>query len=441
MEGTHDIYYFAYGSNMCEAEVAKSEGKFRTIGAARLDDHRLAFTRRSRTWQAGVADVVRSKGLSVWGVLYAIDETALRSLDVREGFHGINSTDNAYDRHTLTVCLVQKKLTIQAVTYVVHDKEVNEVPPSVDYLDRLITGAREKNLDEDYVNFLVELGKEPRSNFRQGRLVKPTSSRDGARGTPIVRVPVGSSGFKHGLLCAIQHANRTALAVAILSPDVSDDECEIDQSIRASLNVKSRFAFGFFVHLSQTSKRPNHWWVFQPRALTLPLHRPAMLDSEKNICILNRGNIGLMGIQEGSYVTITAARRAANGTTIVRSISRRVFCGSDVKLHQPDNIDLPYPTAQKFYLDLDGRLALGLSRDDDGVPVLIEPKMSRVFLENIVRYGVTLLVGLLAIQPLVDILRSSMGWSQLTGVFLTGAIAISTTFAITILDLRSRVRY
>jgi AIG2-like family len=281
----------------------------------------------------------------------------LRSLDLREGFRGVDATDNAYVRRTLAVHTVGSAQTVQASTYVVQERSDAEIPPSLDYLDKLIAGAKENNLDVDYVNFLMELRSESTSGFRCGCLVIPTRSRAGARGKPIVRVPICSTEPQRGRMCSIQYGNRIALAVAIPSRDVRPNECEIDQSIRASLGLKSRFAFGFFVRLTQTPRRPNHWWVFQPRALTLPLHRPSMLDSEKNVCTLNRGNIALMGIPEGSYVTITAAKRAPDGTVIVSSISRRVFSGSEVKLHQPDNRDFPYPTAQKFYLDLDGRLA------------------------------------------------------------------------------------
>ena len=434
------IRYFAYGSNMHGDEMVKAGGRFEKIGVARLDDYRLAFTRRSKCWGAGVADVVESKRLSVWGVLYSIDEVALSGLDHKEGYKGPDANDNAYVRQWVTVCLAGGP-QFQALTYVVTEKLKDELAPNPEYLERLVSGALQNNLDKDYIAFLQAIGQETDSDFRRGVLVKPTTTRQGARGTPIIRVSEQVGQFKQGRLCAIEYGKRTALAVTIRCGDVAANECELDQSIRTSLAAKSRFTFGFFVRLSQTDEHPNHWLVFQPRTLALPLHRPSILDSEKNICILHSKNIALMGVQEGSYVTITAAGRTPTGRYVVRKITRRVFSGSDAKLHQPENEELPYPTAQKLYLDLDGRLALGLSRDDDAAPVLINPTMSRVFLENIMRYGITLLVGLLAIQPLVDVLRTTMCWSPITGALLTGTFAIGMTCVLTIFDLRSRVHY
>lgn len=61
--------YFAYGSNMDEEVMQACCPAHRFFGAARLDDHRLAFTRRSVRTETGVAYVVPDTGQAVWGVL------------------------------------------------------------------------------------------------------------------------------------------------------------------------------------------------------------------------------------------------------------------------------------------------------------------------------------------------------------------------------------
>ena len=51
--------YFAYGSLLDEAEMIKTCSDFKLIGKACLPGYRIDFTRYSRKWGAGVADIVK----------------------------------------------------------------------------------------------------------------------------------------------------------------------------------------------------------------------------------------------------------------------------------------------------------------------------------------------------------------------------------------------
>ena len=77
--------YFAYGSNMDEGEIRAHCPSARYLGAALLQSHRLAFTRRSIRSASGVADVLAAPGQEVWGALYELDEKDLDALDAKEG--------------------------------------------------------------------------------------------------------------------------------------------------------------------------------------------------------------------------------------------------------------------------------------------------------------------------------------------------------------------
>ena len=68
------MLYFAYGSNMDWDQMRTRCPSAAFVGIARLPDHRLAFTRFSKTRKCGVADVVPAKGQSVWGAVFSIDE-------------------------------------------------------------------------------------------------------------------------------------------------------------------------------------------------------------------------------------------------------------------------------------------------------------------------------------------------------------------------------
>lgn len=121
--------YFAYGSNMASADGF--------IRPARLDGHRLALTRRSIRWQAGVLDIVVAEGRHVWGALYEVPDLA--RLDEREG------AGFAYRRVDVELDLGER-----AVAYEVIDKETVEVAPAPEYASLVLTGARERGLPEEW---------------------------------------------------------------------------------------------------------------------------------------------------------------------------------------------------------------------------------------------------------------------------------------------------
>ena len=140
--------YFAYGSNIEDLVV---EGRHvRCLGVARLDDHRLAFTRRSVKTGSGVADVLASAGEAVWGVLYELEPSDAAVLDRKEG------AGWAYVRRPVRVDTVDGQ-AVDAFLYTVLDKEFREVPPSNAYLSRLLTGARRRGLPDLYLRKLERL--------------------------------------------------------------------------------------------------------------------------------------------------------------------------------------------------------------------------------------------------------------------------------------------
>jgi gamma-glutamylcyclotransferase len=147
--GVMTIKYFAYGSNMDEEVMQACCPTHRFIGAARLDDHRLAFTRRSVRTGTGVADAVFDRGQTVWGALYELDPEDLRKLDRKEG------SGWAYEQQRCRVHLFADGSEQDSITYTVLQKEREEIPPSRAYLKRLITAARRRGLPEQYIASLT----------------------------------------------------------------------------------------------------------------------------------------------------------------------------------------------------------------------------------------------------------------------------------------------
>jgi cation transport regulator ChaC len=144
------VAVFAYGSLMCAAELRGTCPSAQPLGRARLDGYRLAFTRLSRKWRAGVADIVRSDGDAVWGVVFTVPASEMDGLRAREGA-GVG----AY--REIDVRVVADCGELRARAYEVVDKEPEHVPPAAAYVDLMIAGAREHRLPVRYAERLSAL--------------------------------------------------------------------------------------------------------------------------------------------------------------------------------------------------------------------------------------------------------------------------------------------
>lgn len=130
---------------MLSAQLAAWGTVHRAVGPAELPDHRLAFLRRSIRWKAGAADIVSAPGESVWGVLWELPLGA-RELDVKE------SAGDAYRRRPVKV--IVDGAPVRAMAYEVIDKHPHELPPAPEYLDLMVSGAREHGLPDDWLKRL-----------------------------------------------------------------------------------------------------------------------------------------------------------------------------------------------------------------------------------------------------------------------------------------------
>jgi hypothetical protein len=137
--------YFAYGSNMASSQLIAWGTAHRALGPAELRDHKLAFLRRSVRWKAGAADIVYSPGESVWGVLWELPFGAAE-LDVKE------SAGKAYRRRPVKVVLDGER--VEAMAYEVIDKQPHELEPRPEYVDLMVSGAREHGLPDEWVERL-----------------------------------------------------------------------------------------------------------------------------------------------------------------------------------------------------------------------------------------------------------------------------------------------
>jgi len=140
------ILYFAYGSNM-KLEQMESRSKVISHTTAVLRDHRLVFNKVSKkNPREGFANVVKSEGSVVEGVLYLLDDD-ISKLDKSEG------VPNHYTKEFMTVERMDGTV-LEALVYVANPTRTSEnLLPSREYVEKLMENKR---LSKDYIKLIKE---------------------------------------------------------------------------------------------------------------------------------------------------------------------------------------------------------------------------------------------------------------------------------------------
>jgi gamma-glutamylcyclotransferase (GGCT)/AIG2-like uncharacterized protein YtfP len=126
------MLYFAYGMNTNQSGMAQRCPGALSLGHARLIDYSFRF--------ATHADVVRSKGSYVDGVLWTIDNFHLNSLDHLEGYPFY------YNRRALRVA--HKDRVVMAETYFMQPGNLDSLPGQ-GYFDMVVEGYRQHNVSTE----------------------------------------------------------------------------------------------------------------------------------------------------------------------------------------------------------------------------------------------------------------------------------------------------
>lgn len=139
------MYYFAYSTNMSLDHMRRLCGwHFSILGQATLTDYEFGLDLR------GFVSVAPKKGKKVFGVLYKVDQQALDALDDFEGYPQVylrpevEVTDSLGQSH--------KSWIYMEPAAQLGGKFIKE-----DHLKRIIAGAAENRLPEDWLKFLESL--------------------------------------------------------------------------------------------------------------------------------------------------------------------------------------------------------------------------------------------------------------------------------------------
>ncbi len=154
------VEYFAYGSNLSLKQMKERGIKVIDSKIAELPEWKLTFTIHSQNWGGGVGDIIPKRDHVLEGVIYTIPKENLENLDHYEGReidddmelgmyrkqHIPVKTSNGWN--TVLTYLVNRTEEYRSKTY---------IKPSEDYMDTIISGAREHGLSEKYISYLEDI--------------------------------------------------------------------------------------------------------------------------------------------------------------------------------------------------------------------------------------------------------------------------------------------
>jgi len=148
------MFYFAYGSNLSWKQMKERVPSVSFYGIAKLENHRLDFTRKSIKRNCGVADIVEDNNYDVWGAIFRFDEQNLGKLDRCEGYFP-RRAKNTYKRIGKMVFLEGKQEKPMTVyTYEVVNRKFGKYFPNEHYKNLILEGAKYWQLPEQYIKFL-----------------------------------------------------------------------------------------------------------------------------------------------------------------------------------------------------------------------------------------------------------------------------------------------
>ncbi|MCW2273852.1 gamma-glutamylcyclotransferase [Rhodoblastus acidophilus] len=149
---------FAYGSNMCVADMAARCPHAKMLGMARLPKFRFALL------PDGFATLVRDPAALTYGVLWELSFGALAALDRYEGV-----AQGAYEKLILPV-IRDKGGAVRALVYLGRPEASLGRAPA-DYMEKIIASAVAHGFPREHVEFLRACGgisapAEPPPKFR-----------------------------------------------------------------------------------------------------------------------------------------------------------------------------------------------------------------------------------------------------------------------------------
>jgi hypothetical protein len=142
------VMYFAYNDEVSKKRISNILNYIPNSQPVILENHKLSFRKESENSCYGKADIFRRKGFNVYGSLYEIKEEDLILLE--------NCKNNIYETYNIKVKNICNDL-FNPLTFVMKKKK-NLLKPNNIYLNNIIKGLKENQIDKGYISSIIQIG-------------------------------------------------------------------------------------------------------------------------------------------------------------------------------------------------------------------------------------------------------------------------------------------
>ncbi|MGA2328721.1 MAG: gamma-glutamylcyclotransferase family protein [Bryobacteraceae bacterium] len=146
--------YFAYGSNLLEAECLRTAPDAQPYGSAFLPGYRLAFLKHSTTRGGDAATILPDANSMVWGFVYRVHDKDRQYLRAREGGYEELPETTVY---FVAPMPGDDPTPITVFTFAATRVCPKQCRPPATHLDLIIEGARARGLPAGYQERLSDL--------------------------------------------------------------------------------------------------------------------------------------------------------------------------------------------------------------------------------------------------------------------------------------------
>ncbi len=139
MSTINNLIYFAYGSNLKREQMNERDVVIYKSHKGFIKNYKLEFSKKSIDGSSK-ANITKSDGKIVWGICYVLDA---------DGFENLRKYEKGYDEQEVIVYNENQEILFIAKTFI-SNKTCDKLPTK-DYLNKIIEGAKQHKLPEEYI--------------------------------------------------------------------------------------------------------------------------------------------------------------------------------------------------------------------------------------------------------------------------------------------------
>ena len=139
MSNTETLVYFAYGSNLKTEQMNERNVVIYKSHRGFIKNYKLEFNKKSIDGSSK-ANITKFQGGIVWGICFELNI---------DGFENLRKYEKGYEEQEVIVYNENQEILFTAKTFI--SSKICDRLPTKDYLHKIIEGAKQHKLPEDYI--------------------------------------------------------------------------------------------------------------------------------------------------------------------------------------------------------------------------------------------------------------------------------------------------